>query len=847
MEKIPQHIESVTDEGEGVLDIHLDRVKKPSSVFQFSSDAVLVMRVGDGIILDVNEAFEELTGYKREDILGQIFFQFFFWIDPDLWTDVFRRLENSSEVLELESRIQRKDGGLANVLVSLRHVELDSRSCYLIILRDIAGQKSAGMKTEEQQRLPNTGMECLLSPEADINKEEIGRLIDFKAIQDMMNSFYKTTRIGMAITDIKGNVQVATGWQDICTRFHRIHPETLACCRESDIYLSRNVREGKYVLYKCKNNMWDIATPIIIGGRHIANLFLGQFFFEDEVPDYELFIKQAEKYGFDREEYLAALDKVPRWSRETVYNVMEFYTKLAVMVSRLSLGNIQLAKSLSEQKNAEEELKKHRDHLEELVEERTAELAVAKEKSEAANRAKSEFLANMSHELRTPLNAILGYSQLMQRDPSLQSGQREYLNTINRSGEHLLELINDVLEISKIEAKRITLSPCTFDLHAMLRDLYSMFKVRTDAKGLSFDLSEIRDLPRSVVTDENKFRQVMINLLGNAVKFTDKGGIAVRVAARGEALEKMCLVVEVEDTGPGIDEDELDRVFQSFEQTAAGIKSQGGTGLGLAISRNYARIMGGDITVTSLVGEGSTFRFESYIRVGEESDLRKKPRQRRVIGLAPGRQAPRILVAEDKEESRTLLVKLLDQVGFDVREAENGERAVELFKKWLPHFIWMDVRMPVMDGLEATRRIKAAPGGDSVKIVALTASVLAEERESIMATGCDDFVRKPYRESEIFHVMAKHLGIEYLYESDAPTGPAETESEPHTLQPATLPAELREELIRAVLELDTGSTLALVEEVARREPATGAVLKKLAGNLQYDRLLALLEQDEPGS
>src|SRR5436853_2113789 len=334
-----------------------------------------------------------------------------------------------------------------------------------------------------------------------------------------------------------------------------------------------------------------------------------------------------------------------------------------------------------------------------------------------ANRAKSVFLANMSHEIRTPMNAILGFSQLMLRDQDLTPRQCQYLGTINRSGEHLLALINDILEMSKIEAGRTTLNPSTFDLPVLLKDLEMMFRVRTDEKKLSFSVEMIGAVPRYIVTDINKLRQVFINVLGNAVKFTEQGGIGLRVRADREGATGPCLRVEVEDTGPGISADEQGKLFRHFEQTKTGQQAGTGTGLGLAISREFVRLMGGDITVSSQVGKGSVFVIHLPLKEGEAQAVQPKNKPRQVLKLQPGQETCRVLIADDIEDNRQLLAQLLAPVGVEIRLATNGAEAVEVFEQWRPHLILMDFRMPVLDGHEAIGRIRNLAGGELPTII----------------------------------------------------------------------------------------------------------------------------------
>jgi PAS domain S-box-containing protein len=387
--------------------------------------------------------------------------------------------------------------------------------------------------------------------------------------------------------------------------------------------------------------------------------------------------------------------------------------------------------------------------------------------AEAANRAKSAFLSTMSHEIRTPMNAILGYAQLMARDPGLGPDAKKNLEIIGRSGDHLLGLINDVLDMSKIEAGRIELNPATFNLARLLGDLAAMFRLRAEAKSLRFEMTLDGQAVPYVVADEGKIRQVLINLLGNAVKFTKQGYILLQVTLDQRGGDQLWLAARVEDTGTGISEEEQSKLFQPFSQTRLGLTAQEGTGLGLAISRGCARSMGGDVTVTSSAGKGSIFRFEIPVERGNAGMALRRSAPRRVIKIRTGQEAPGILVADDQPENRDWLIKLLTSIGFSMHGAENGEAAIRSWQEWNPRLILMDVHMPGMDGLEATRRIKADPRGKDTAIIALTASVMDDDRRAVSLSGADDFLAKPCHEDELLEKIRALLNIAYDYEEMA--------------------------------------------------------------------------------
>ena len=509
-----------------------------------------------------------------------------------------------------------------------------------------------------------------------------------------------------------------------------------------------------------------------------------------------------------------------------------------------ALRSVGTVYDITERRKVAEELRRYKDHLEELVQQRTADLVLARNAAEAANRAKSVFLSSMSHELRTPMNAILGFSSMMRKDPLLQDEQRQNLDIINRSGEHLLTLINDVLEMAKIEAGRVQVESAPFDLGSLVRDVTDMMHMRAQENGLQLLIDQSSQFPRYIKGDEARVRQVLINLLGNAVKFTRHGGVTVRFGLKPHTTPQR-LLIEVEDSGIGISAADQKRVFEPFVQfgeTAA----QQGTGLGLSIARQFVQLMGGTISFESTLGKGSTFRVELPMERVASADVAKPEStvKGEIVGLAPGQPEYRILIVEDQLDNQLLLSKLMKNVGFQAKVTENGAQAVGLFQSWRPQLIWMDRRMPVMDGLEATRRIRELPGGREVKIVAVTASVFMEQRDEILKAGMDDVVRKPYRFNEIYECMAQQLGVQYTY-AEAQDAQEVSDLVLTAGMLAVLPPDLHRELHDAAESLEGERITAVIGQVASFDSKLHKTLSRLADNFDYPAILKALQTNPP--
>lgn len=541
--------------------------------------------------------------------------------------------------------------------------------------------------------------------------------------------------------------------------------------------------------------------------------------------------------------FISALDEVMDKVRAFNVGGVDYITKPFQVEEVLA----RIEHQLTIQRLSKELKEKNEQLQQEIQERRNAELQAA-----AANQAKSEFLANISHELRTPLNAILGFSQVMNREPQLNREQREYLDIINRNGEQLLELINNILDLSKVEAGLASLNERSFDLYRFLDNLEELFQIQAERKDLDLIFIVEADVPQYIRTDDQKLRSCLLNLISNAIKFTTYGRVILAVKKINDL--KACLQFSVSDTGPGIVEEEMATLFNAFVQTSAGIKSAEGTGLGLAISQKFSQLLGGGITVESVVGEGTTFHLTIQLSQVDMSQIVLHQRQR-IVGIESGQEPYRILVVDDTQTNRLLLLKLLEPFGFELCEASNGLEAIALWESWQPHLILIDTRMPAMGGLEATKQIRMLERQRSPEdlrqetiIIALTASVFEERRGEVLAAGSNDFVRKPFREEIIFEKIQQHLGVLYCYE-DLPVAATVSRKINWLRKPDSfyiealsgMPITWLEDLDFAANHLREEWVCELIDQIPQTSAALAEALRGLAYDFHLDEIVRLTQ------
>ena len=904
LQKLNQELETLVEERTAQLRLSEEKFAK---AFRSSPNPITIARLKDGRYLEVNEAFCQTIGYSAAEILDRTALDLNLWESQPARAKLFAMLDEQKIVRNYEFDWRTKTGELRTALLSAEIIEIHGETCVISVIQDISDRKLAEEKLRAvaaslaaAQRIARVGnWECNFSADTTTWSEELSQIFGLDATQaaptltEFRQYVHPDDRQKWQTTI---DAAIASG-QSYTLEYRILRPESTIAADNCPSQTS----EGGFIRYiesrgeavvNEQGKLTKLFTTLMdITPRKLAEIALAEseekyrhlvetsqdIIWSCDAEGHITFVNQAVKqiYGYEPKEMLgcsfgdflapAQIDLNRELQQRLLTGDAVFQYESIVLgkdgrqidvntkaIARLDAeGNITgttgTASDITEQKQAEIALQK------------------AKEEADRANNAKSEFLSNMSHELRTPLNAIMGFTQLLARSAALGADQQQYLEIISRSGEHLLVLINNILQMSKIEVGLLTLNNSTFDLHNMLKNTEDMLKLQAEKKGLQLIFDCPPDVPQYVETDESKLRQVLINVVVNAIKFTSEGGVNLRIKHellsnknRGQIppIDNCCLLFEVEDTGSGISVQEIDNLFKPFVQTESGRKAQEGTGLGLPISQQFVQLMGGKMTVTSCVGNGSIFKFNVKVSRPNAVGIQVAQTARRVVGLEPEQPEYRILAVDDRLESRLLLVRMLSSLGFAVRDAENGVEAVSVWSSWEPHLIWMDMRMPVMDGYEATKQIKAHLKGQATVIIALTASAFDEERSVILSAGCDDFVAKPFREQVILEKMAKYLGVRYVYDREASLSSAAVASGegsahagtaplPFTLNASffeAMPREWVDQLYAAADAVDNERIFGLLLSIPPIHASFRSAIADLAHNFRCDRIIDLIEE-----